>query len=137
MEGEVTVMRSTHTNAIQDLKSKFLAEKRTYQNESDSKINTMTKLANTVSIDRKKVTKKCCFDGLQEIRLSHRWLHIPTLPATNWSIKFFVKRSHVLIESLSKIHTPCFQLLALQFLHCDYCSQYMVSQREHLSNFPS
>lgn len=42
-------MRSTHTNAIQDLKSKFLTEKRSYQNDSDSKINTMTKLANTVS----------------------------------------------------------------------------------------
>jgi len=38
-----------HTNAIQDLKSKFLKEKRAYQSESDSKINTMTKLANTVS----------------------------------------------------------------------------------------
>lgn len=44
-------MRSTHTRAIQDLKSKFLAEKNTYQNDSDSKINTMTKLANTVSTD--------------------------------------------------------------------------------------
>ena len=59
------------------------------------------------------------------IRQSHPWLDILTLPATNWSMKFFVKRSHVLIESLSKIHTPCLQLLALQFQHCDYCSQYI------------
>lgn len=48
LESEVTQMRAAHTNAIQDLKSKFLAEKQTYQNESDSKINTMTKLASTV-----------------------------------------------------------------------------------------
>lgn len=50
LEKEVTEMRSTHTGAIQDLKSKFLAEKKTYQDESDSKINTMTRLANTVRI---------------------------------------------------------------------------------------
>lgn len=49
LETEVTQMRSTHTHAIQDLKSKFLSEKKTYQNDSDNKINTMTRLANTVS----------------------------------------------------------------------------------------
>ena len=71
LEGEVTVMRSTHTNAIQDLKSKFLAEKRTYQNESDSKINTMTKLANTVSIDRNKITKNVSLRWLAGLSGSH------------------------------------------------------------------
>lgn len=42
-------MRAKHTNAIQELKSKFLAEKRVYQNESDDKLNTMTRLANKVT----------------------------------------------------------------------------------------
>ena len=41
-------MRSIHTHAIQDLKGKFLAEKKAFQTDSDSKINTMTRLANTV-----------------------------------------------------------------------------------------
>lgn len=49
LETEVTEMRSQHTHAIQDLKGKFLAEKKTYQNDSDHKINTMTRLANTVT----------------------------------------------------------------------------------------
>lgn len=49
LEKEVMQMRSSHTHSIQGLKSKFLAEKKEYQDESDSKINTMTKLANKVS----------------------------------------------------------------------------------------
>ena len=48
LEREVMHMRGNHSEAIQQLKTKFLDEKRDYQQESDSKIQAMAKQANKV-----------------------------------------------------------------------------------------
>lgn len=49
LEKEVMVMRSKHSDTIQQLKSTFLAEKREYQQDSESRITALEKLANKVS----------------------------------------------------------------------------------------
>lgn len=52
LEKEVMVMRSKHSDTIQQLKSTFLAEKREYQQDSESRITALEKLANKVSKER-------------------------------------------------------------------------------------
>ena len=48
LEREVMTMRGRHSEAIQQLKSHFLQEKRQFQDESESKILSMAKQANKV-----------------------------------------------------------------------------------------
>ena len=48
LEQEVHTMRAKHSEAIQKLKSQFLREKRTYQKESDTKIQEMAQQASQV-----------------------------------------------------------------------------------------
>ena len=48
LEQEVHTMRGKHSEAIQKLKSQFLREKRTYQKESDTKIQEMAQQASQV-----------------------------------------------------------------------------------------
>ncbi len=48
LEKEVMVMRGKHSDAIQQLKSQFLKEKRQYQADSDAKTSAMAKQANKV-----------------------------------------------------------------------------------------
>lgn len=54
LEKEVMVMRSKHSDTIQQLKSTFLAEKREYQQDSESRITALEKLANKVSMQGEK-----------------------------------------------------------------------------------
>lgn len=54
LEKEVMVMRSKHSDTIQQLKSTFLAEKREYQQDSESRITALEKLANKVSMQEEK-----------------------------------------------------------------------------------
>ena len=49
LEKEVMVMRGKHSDAIQQLKSNFLNEKRDFQQDSESKIQAMAKQANKVT----------------------------------------------------------------------------------------
>lgn len=49
LEQEVHTMRGKHSEAIQKLKSQFLREKRTYQKESDEKIQEMAQQASQAS----------------------------------------------------------------------------------------
>ena len=49
LEREVMAMRGKHSDAIQQLKTKFLNEKREYQHDSDNKITALAKQANKVS----------------------------------------------------------------------------------------
>ena len=44
------VMRGKHSDAIQQLKSQFLKEKRQYQADSDAKTSAMAKQANKVLV---------------------------------------------------------------------------------------
>ncbi|KAK2164249.1 hypothetical protein LSH36_67g04009 [Paralvinella palmiformis] len=46
LEREVMIMRGKHSEAIQQLKTRFLTEKREYQQESENKISSMSKQAN-------------------------------------------------------------------------------------------
>lgn len=48
LEKEVMVMRGHHSDTIQQLKSRFLREKRDFQQDSDAKISSMSKQANKV-----------------------------------------------------------------------------------------
>ena len=48
LEQEVHMMRGKHSEAIQKLKSQFLREKRSYQRESDDKIQEMAQQASQV-----------------------------------------------------------------------------------------
>lgn len=48
LEREVHMMRGKHSEAIQKLKSQFLREKRSYQRESDDKIQEMAQQASQV-----------------------------------------------------------------------------------------
>ena len=48
LEKEVMTMRGKHSDAIQQLKSRFLMEKRDYQQESQSTITQMAKQSNRV-----------------------------------------------------------------------------------------
>ena len=49
LEREVMVMRGKHSDAIQQLKAHFLQEKRSFQQDSEMKIQAMAKQANQVS----------------------------------------------------------------------------------------
>ena len=51
LERQVLQMRAKHSEAIQKLKSHFLRDKRTYQQESDSRIHEMAQQATQVSTD--------------------------------------------------------------------------------------
>lgn len=48
LENEVQQMRAKHSESIQRLKAQFLLEKKQFQDQSDSRIETMTKEANQV-----------------------------------------------------------------------------------------
>ena len=48
LEREVISMRGKHSDAIQQLKAKFLREKREFNMDSESKISSMAKQANKV-----------------------------------------------------------------------------------------
>ena len=43
-------MRGKHSDAIQQLKTRFLNEKREYQHDSDNKISALAKQANKVGV---------------------------------------------------------------------------------------
>ncbi|KAK3091742.1 hypothetical protein FSP39_022279 [Pinctada imbricata] len=67
LEKEVMTMRSKHSETIQSLKSTFLKEKREYQQDSDSRIAALEKLAN-------KEAEKCLTDHTNKIKLDNRKL---------------------------------------------------------------
>ncbi|XP_052687716.1 coiled-coil domain-containing protein 166-like [Crassostrea angulata] len=67
LEKEVMVMRSKHSDTIQQLKSTFLAEKREYQQDSESRITALEKLAN-------KEASQCLSDHTNRIKLENRRL---------------------------------------------------------------
>ncbi len=48
LEREVVAMRVKHSEAIQQLKTDFLQQKKDYEQESDAKLNTMAKQATQV-----------------------------------------------------------------------------------------
>ena len=50
LEKEVVDVRHKHSEAVQKLKSKFLQEKRVFQEDSDAKIQDLTKEANMVRL---------------------------------------------------------------------------------------
>ncbi|CAH3021347.1 unnamed protein product [Porites evermanni] len=61
LEQEVHTMRGKHSEAIQKLKSQFLREKRTYQKESDEKIQEMAQQAS-------QATKQCLDEHTRKIK---------------------------------------------------------------------
>lgn len=71
LEKEVKRVRAEHSNTIQQLKTKFITEKKSYQLDSDSKIQTLEKAANKVwhwalfSVDstNSRITECLGFDG--------------------------------------------------------------------------
>ncbi|XP_064594379.1 coiled-coil domain-containing protein 166-like [Liolophura sinensis] len=67
LEKEVKHVRAEHSNTIQHLKTKFITEKKSYQLDSDSKIQTLEKAAN-------KEATKCLTDHSERIKAENREL---------------------------------------------------------------
>merc|ERR1711976_607246 len=67
LKKEVMIMRGKHSDAIQQLKSRFLKEKRDFQHDSDAKITAMSKQANKEAV-------QCLNDHTQHIKHENRQL---------------------------------------------------------------
>ncbi|ELU12619.1 hypothetical protein CAPTEDRAFT_218925 [Capitella teleta] len=67
LEKEVMVMRGHHSDTIQQLKSRFLREKRDFQQDSDAKISSMSKQANKEAV-------QCLNEHTQRIKSENRQL---------------------------------------------------------------
>ena len=58
LEKEVMKLRTKHSETIQQLKAQFLRDKREYQQDSENKISSLERKANTVSKSQEK-TQSC------------------------------------------------------------------------------
>lgn len=67
LERQVSAMRAQHTQAIQNLKADFLKQKREYQNDSDTRIQSLEKKAN-------KEAMQCLTEHTDRIKLENRAL---------------------------------------------------------------
>lgn len=67
LERQVSEMRAHHTHAIQNLKADFLRQKREYQNDSDTRIQSLEKKAN-------KEAMQCLTEHTNRIKLENRAL---------------------------------------------------------------
>jgi hypothetical protein len=73
LEREVMVMRGKHSDAIQQLKTRFLTEKRDYQLDSENKINSMAKQANKVKLTLSSMSK-CASDHFLRLNRDHLFM---------------------------------------------------------------
>nr|KAG5713877.1 hypothetical protein BaRGS_024504 [Batillaria attramentaria] len=67
LERQVSEMRTHHTHAIQNLKADFLRQKREYQNDSDTRIQSLEKKANKEAL-------QCLTEHANHIKLENRAL---------------------------------------------------------------
>ena len=61
LEKEAHEMRAKHSEAVQKIKAKFIAEKCAFQKESDGKISELTREANLVRIYLRNLHKRIYF----------------------------------------------------------------------------
>ena len=71
LEKEANDMRVKHSEAVQKIKAKFIAEKCAFQKEADGKISELTREANLVRIYLRNPHKKPLF--ISTLRLKFKW----------------------------------------------------------------
>jgi len=120
LEKEVMVMRGKHSDAIQQLKSRFLKEKREFQQDADYKISTMSKQANKEAI-------QCLNDHTNNIKLENRQLRHELL--------LLIRKTRALHEHRQQLENQKQELLLEQQYASDLKTLRTARQHKVLKSF--